>query len=56
VTLSSYDLDEFDDGTVRASGVLPANVRDALLLTHDEGARDPEGRVIWYPKGAGDAA
>jgi hypothetical protein len=51
-----YEEHTFDDGTVRVRGVQPHVRRESLLMTHVEGGRDPEGRVIWYPKATGDDA
>ena len=46
----AYEVLEVEDGTHRVVGVLPPAVREAFLLTHLEGGRDPQGRTIWYPK------
>jgi hypothetical protein len=52
----TYDIVAFDDGTLRVRGCLPPLVRESLLLTHVEGGHDRQGRAIWYPKEAPDAA
>ena len=49
-----YEILEFDDGSIRVVGVLPHLARERLLLTHDEGGYDSEGRVIWHRKGSND--